>query len=72
MPASQVQPDLFDQHDRPKSKRLMAALDAINARWGAGTLQYAACGLTKAWQMQSYRRSSAYTTNWAELPVVNS
>ncbi|NOS76976.1 MAG: DUF4113 domain-containing protein [Nitrospira sp.] len=50
----------------------MAALDAINARWGAGTLQYAACGLTKAWQMQSYRRSSAYTTNWAELPVVNS
>jgi len=71
VPASQIQPDLFDQQDRPKSKRLMAALDAINARWGAGTLQYAASGLTKAWQMQSHRRSPAYTTNWAELPVVD-
>ena len=69
VPASQVQPDLFDRQDRPKSKRLMAALDAINDRWGAGTLQYAASGLTKAWQTHCHHRSPAYTTNWAELPV---
>jgi hypothetical protein len=31
--------DLFDDHDRGKSKRLMSVLDAINDRWGAGTLQ---------------------------------
>ncbi|NOS82790.1 MAG: Y-family DNA polymerase [Nitrospira sp.] len=71
VPASQVQPDLFDQQDRPRSTRLMTALDAINDRWGAGTLQYAASGLTKAWKTQCHRRSPAYTTNWAELPVVN-
>jgi DNA polymerase V len=71
VPASQVQPDLFDQQDRPKSKRLMAALDAVNDRWGAGTLQYASSGLTKTWQTQCHHRSPAYTTNWDELPVVN-
>jgi DNA polymerase V len=70
VPATQVQPDLFDRQDRPKSKRLMAALDAINDRWGAGTLNYASSGLTQAWQTQCHRRSPAYTTDWAELPIV--
>jgi DNA polymerase V len=71
VPAGQVQPDLFDRQDRPKSSRLMAALDAINDRWGAGTLAYASSGLMKAWQTQCHHRSPAYTTDWNELPVVN-
>jgi DNA polymerase V len=71
VPASQVQPDLFDQRDRPKSKRLMAALDAINDRWGAGTLDYASSGLSKPWKTQCHHRSPAYTTNWHELPVAH-
>jgi DNA polymerase V len=70
VPASQVQPDLFDCQDRPRSKRLMAALDAVNDRWGAGTLEYAASGLTKPWKTQFHRRSPAYTTDWNSLPVV--
>ncbi|MBU6481004.1 MAG: DUF4113 domain-containing protein [Nitrospirae bacterium] len=28
----------------------MSALDAINDRWGAGALEYASSGLTKAWK----------------------
>jgi DNA polymerase V len=71
VPASQVQPDLFDRQDRPRSKRLMAALDAVNDRWGAGTLEYAASGLTKAWKTQFHRRSPAYTTDWNALPVAH-
>ena len=71
VPAGQVQPDLFDRQDRPKSKRLMAAVDAINDRWGSGTLDYASSGLTKAWQTQCHRRSPAYTTDWDALPVVH-
>jgi DNA polymerase V len=71
MPARQVQPDLFDRQNRPQSKRLMAALDAINDRWGAGTLQYAASGLSKPWKTQCHHRSPAYTTNWHELPVAH-
>ncbi|MDI3467613.1 MAG: Error-prone, lesion bypass DNA polymerase V (UmuC) [Nitrospira sp.] len=72
VPVSLVQTDLFDSQDRARSKRLMAALDSINERYGAGTLQYASSGLTKAWKTQFHRRSLAYTTNWDELPEVQS
>ena len=71
VPASQTQADLFDYQDRERSKRLMSALDSINDRWGAGTLQYASSGITKAWKTQFHRRSPAYTTHWDELPVAH-
>ncbi len=71
VPASQTQADLFDSKDRGRSKRLMSTLDAVNDRWGAGTLEYAASGLTKPWKTQIHRRSPAYTTDWDELPVVS-
>jgi DNA polymerase V len=48
----------------------MAALDTVNDRWGTGTLEYAASGITKAWKTQFHRRSLAYTTDWDALPVV--
>jgi DNA polymerase V len=71
VPASQTQADLFDNQDRGRSKKLMSALDAVNDRWGAGTLHYASSGFTKAWKTQFHRRSPAYTTNWNALPVVH-
>jgi len=70
VPASQIQADLFDNRDRGRSKRLMSALDAVNDRWGAGTLHYASSGITKAWKTQFHRRSPGYTTRWDELPIV--
>jgi DNA polymerase V len=70
VPVSQTQADLFDSQDRRKSTRLMTALDAVNDRWGAGTLHYASSGITKAWKTRFHRRSPAYTTDWDELPVV--
>jgi len=70
VPASQVQTDLFDQHDRARSKKLMTALDSINNRFGSGTLHYASNGITKAWRTQFRHRSPAYTTNWDDLPIV--
>jgi DNA polymerase V len=70
VPVSQTQADLFDSQDRRKSERLTTALDAVNDRWGAGTLEYAASGLTKPWKTQFHRRSPAYTTDWNSLPVV--
>jgi len=48
----------------------MSALDAINDRWGANTLQYASSGITKEWKTQFHRCSPAYTTDWDALPVV--
>jgi DNA polymerase V len=70
VPANQTQTDLFDPQDRKKSKRLTTALDAVNDRWGAGTLQYASSGINKIWQTQFHRRSPAYTTDWNALPIV--
>ena len=69
LPVSQVQTDMFDQQDRVRSTRLMLALDAVNDRWGAGTLAYASSGLAPSWTTQFHRRSPAYTTDWNELPV---
>ena len=71
LPVSQVQTDLFDQQDRARSTRLMMALDAVNHRWGAGTLAYASSGLAPSWTTQFHRRSPAYTIDWIELPIVN-
>jgi len=69
VPASQVQGDLFDQQDRERSGRLMRTLDRLNDHMGAGTLRYAAEGITKRWRARFERRSPAYTTNWHDLPV---
>lgn len=49
---------------------LMATLDKINRRWGRNTVQFAAAGVKKSWQMRQSFKSPAYTTNWGEIPVV--
>ena len=68
-PAHQVQTHLFDQHDRERSQKLMAAIDTINREWGSGTIRYAAVGLRPGWLMRCARRSPRYTTRWEELAV---
>jgi DNA polymerase V len=70
VPAHQVQTYLFDQHDRERSQRLMAALDVINTQWGSGTVSYGAVGLRPRWITRCGRRSPRYTTRWEELVVV--
>jgi len=62
VPAHQVQPHLFDQKDRERSRQLMAAIDGINREWGSGTICYAAVGLKPGWLMRCARRSPRYTT----------
>jgi DNA polymerase V len=49
---------------------LMAAVDALNHRYGRGTVQWAVCGLRPAWTMRRSRLSRAATTRLAELPRV--
>jgi DNA polymerase V len=70
VPLTLVQPSLFDQRDREKYRLLMATIDKINRQHGAGTVQFGAAGLQKAWSMRSAQRSPRYTTQWEELPVV--
>lgn len=68
-PVQQHQADLFDRKDHKRSRRLMAAIDAINTQMGAGTVRYAAQGANPDWRMRCARRSPRYTTRWEELQV---
>lgn len=63
------QPGLWTPPERTGSEPLMAALDAINRRFGSSTLQLASDGLERPWSMQRGMASPAYTSRWGELPV---
>jgi DNA polymerase V len=55
------------------SPALMVALDAVNQRYGRGTLLIASAGLAgnqRAWSMKQERRTPQYTTRWEDLPTV--
>ncbi len=47
-----------------RNERLMATLDAINGRYGRGSLRLAAEGVSKGWQMRRGNLSPRYTTEW--------
>jgi DNA polymerase V len=68
-----LQTDLLGSVDviaNAKSTRRMHALDALNARYGPGTLRYAAENLSNAWCPRKTMASPPYTTAWASLPTV--
>ena len=64
------------ENSRDRS-RVMTALDAINDRYGRGTLKVASAGTEhggvkklQGWRMKQERRTPGYTTCWDELAVV--
>jgi len=59
--ANQMQPRRRDS--------LLATIDALNKRMGRGTFGFASAGLDQSWRTRAGRRSPAYTTRLAELPV---
>ena len=66
-PAARPQYDLLDAKDREKQQAAMAALDAVNRRFGAGTLFYAGTGIRQPWAMKRGWKSPHYTTDWDTL-----
>ena len=70
-PRTMVQASLFADLEDDRGRQLMATLDAINGRWGRGTLRSAAERMEKPWQMKRQRLSPRYTTDWEGLPVVS-
>lgn len=66
----QEQRALFGQFDQERGGRLMAAMDAANARFGRGTVTLAAAGTKKPWETKFKNRSPHYTTRMADLPHV--
>jgi DNA polymerase V len=71
-PAATRQQGLFDEVDREKRLNLLNAYDAINMRYGRGTVKLAAqaVGRKQTWQMRREHLSPRYTTDWKQLPKV--
>jgi len=53
-----------------RTEGVMATLDALNRRFGAGRLRIGASGTTRPWAMRAENRSPRYTTRWDELAEV--
>lgn len=70
VPQGNVQGNLLDEIDRQKSRRLMQAVDAINARLPFTPLRWAAEGIYQPWQAKFSKRSKRFTTRWDELVEV--
>jgi len=61
-----------DSETRRDRSRLMGAVDAINGRFGKGTVHAASTGQTapqRVWTMRQERRTPQYTTRLEDVPV---
>lgn len=65
-----VQLDLLSLAVNSHDEKLMSVIDALNKRYGSGTIRFASEGMRQEWKMRSDMRSPRYTTNWNELPIV--
>lgn len=70
-PASVHSGDAAAQVSKDRTQ-LMMTFDAVNRRFGRGSLLLAGAGAPKdkkAWGMRQDRRTPGYTTSWADMPV---
>lgn len=68
-PNTRRQGTLFDAGPpRDASVKAMAALDALNERYGRDTVHLGSAGVRQRWAMRSDNRTPRYTTHWDELP----
>jgi DNA polymerase V len=56
--------------EQERRQVLMATIDALNRRYGRGTVQWAACGLDPGWAMRRQRLGRAATTRLRDVPIV--
>ena len=63
--------DLFAASQPEASERVMGVLDAINSRWGRGTLRLASVPTTPDWGMRREMMSQSYTTRLDQLWTVS-
>ena len=71
-PKSMLQGVLFDEaRPREPAVKVMAALDALNDRFGRDSVTLASAGLAPRWAMRAGNKTPCYTTRWDELPIAN-
>ena len=69
VPARQQPRMLFATRDPVKSAKAMQALDAVNARYGRGTLRPLSTGIARPWATRHDRLSQRYPTRIEEILV---
>ncbi len=69
-PAGQKQSDLWaNEEDEAKTAAVSSAMDAINRRFGRGSITLAGTGRTVTWGMRRGNLSPAYTSSWSAIPT---
>ncbi|WP_264789789.1 DUF4113 domain-containing protein, partial [Gluconobacter kanchanaburiensis] len=58
---------MFASRNPSQSAAVMAALDAVNARFGSGTLRPGSTGLKRTWSPRQSLLSARYTTRLEEI-----
>ncbi len=66
-PAEQLSMRLFGDGRFEKSRRVMKAVDEINARHGRDTVSFGAARTGGRWETKFLRRSRCYTTRLDEV-----
>lgn len=66
---AQVPRDLFSPPLAVRPQALMAAMDAVNGRYGRGAAAFGLIEKQASWQMRQESKSPSYTTSWDEIPV---
>ncbi len=68
IPNNQVQQSLFDEVDRSKHAKLMAAVDLLNAKMGRDAVRMSIQGTDKReWKLRQESLSPSYTSKWDDL-----
>ena len=63
--------DIFGySNGNEKASVLMETMDKINKKYARSTIKLASEGMNKSWAMNRDFKSSNYTGNWNELPVI--
>ncbi|MHA6643796.1 Y-family DNA polymerase [Mesorhizobium sp. A623] len=63
-------PQLLFEFERPRDARLMAALDAVNDRFGKKKMVVGSEGFRRSFEAKAEMRSPSYTTRLSDVPVV--
>jgi DNA polymerase V len=58
---------MFPSRDPERSKRLVAALDAVNGRFSAGVMRLGSLTMPGDWKMRRGRVSPSYTTRLRDI-----
>lgn len=70
IPTHPAQGNLYHRRGEEQEERLMQVVDAINDRFGRGTVRYLATGVRQRWRTRADQRSPRYTTHWQEILTI--